>query len=92
MMLSKPEWTGVKNITSRNTNFGFQYIDLYNDLYKAKGRSAASFEFPFTQESFDFICAISVFTHMLPDEVENYVRQIALVLKPQGKAVMTFLY
>ncbi|MBK6817678.1 MAG: class I SAM-dependent methyltransferase [Saprospiraceae bacterium] len=80
----------VKNITSRNTNFRFQYIDLYNDLYKSKGRSAASFEFPFTQESFHFICAISVFTHMLADEVENYVRQIALVLKPQGKAVMTF--
>ena len=32
----------------------------------------------------------SVFTHMLPDEVENYLKEIARVLKPGGLCFSTF--
>lgn len=79
-----------KNISSRRPNFFFQFVDLRNDLYRHKGRNAAHFDFPFEPKSFDFICAISVFTHLLPEETENYFRQIRKVMKPGGYAVLTF--
>lgn len=88
-VLTGVEWC-KKNIAARNPNFSFQYIDLYNDLYNTRGIRAAEFVFPYPDQSFDFICAISVFTHLQPEETENYFRQIKRVLKPGGCAVLTF--
>lgn len=79
-----------KNISSTYPNFNFQFIDLYNDLYKSKGIRASTFPFPYADNSFDFACAISVFTHMLPDELENYLKELHRTLKNQGHAVLTF--
>lgn len=79
-----------KHIGTRKSNFRFQYIDLHNDLYKSTGIRAAEFVFPYPDQSFDFICAISVFTHLQVDETENYIRQIKRVLKPGGRVVLTF--
>lgn len=79
-----------KNISPTYPNFNFQFIDLFNDLYKSKGLRAATFQFPYSDDSFDFACAISVFTHMLPDELENYLTQLHRTLKNRGHAVLTF--
>lgn len=79
-----------KNISNRNPNFRFHFVDLHNDLYRHKGRNAAHFDFPYDKNAFDFICAISVFTHLLPEETENYFSQIRRVIKPGGHAVLTF--
>jgi len=87
-------YTGVewcqKHITGSKPNFKFQYIDLQNDLYKSSGMRASEFVFPYPDDAFDFICAISVFTHLQPGETENYIKQIKRVLKSGGKAVLTF--
>jgi len=86
--------TGVdwcqKHISSRKPNFRFQYIELHNDLYNTRGIRAAEFVFPYPDKSFVFICAISVFTHLQPEETENYIQQIKRVIKPGGRAVLTF--
>lgn len=79
-----------KNISSRFPNFHFQYIPLDNDLYRADGINAAQFQFPYPDQYFDFAIVISVFTHMLPAQVENYLQEIARVLKPGGTCVATF--
>lgn len=79
-----------KNISSRFPNFHFQYIPLDNDLYRAEGINAAQFQFPYPDQHFDFTIVISVFTHMLPTQVENYLQEIARVLKPGGTCVATF--
>ena len=79
-----------KNISNRKPNFRFQFVDLHNDLYRRKGENAAHFDFPYEKNSFDFVCAISVFTHLLPEETENYFRQIRRVIKPGGYTVLTF--
>lgn len=78
------------NITSRRPHFRFQYFPLHNDLYNQSSLKASQFIFPYTQHEFDFACAISVFTHMLPDEIENYFSQMERVLKPGATAVCTF--
>lgn len=79
-----------KKISSRFPNFKFTHIDLGNDLYKAGENNAAQFQFPYPADHFDLVILSSVFTHMLPEEVENYLHQISRVLKPGGQCFATF--
>jgi SAM-dependent methyltransferase len=48
------------------------------------------YEFPYLANSFDFVFLTSVFTHMMPAEFENYLAEIARVLKPGGRVFSTF--
>ncbi len=79
-----------ENITSRFPNFRFQYISLDNDLYRTDGGSAAQFQFPYDANRFDLAIVNSVFTHMVPEEVDNYLREIYRTLKPEGVCYATF--
>ena len=77
--------------TSEYPNFRFQHIDVYNKHYNPEGSCQASeYEFPFPDEHFDFVVLNSVFTHMLAEEVENYLSEIARVLRPGGRSLITF--
>jgi ubiquinone/menaquinone biosynthesis C-methylase UbiE len=74
-----------ENFTSRFPNFHFQKADVYNLSYNPEGRYLASqYRFPYRSKSFDFVFLTSVFTHMLPPDVTNYVEEIARVLKVGG--------
>lgn len=79
-----------RRISRRFPNFRFQFIGLGNDLYRPDGENAAAFRFPYADEDFDFAILTSVFTHMLPDEVANYLKEIRRVLKPGGVCFVTF--
>ena len=80
-----------EEITSRHPNFSFQWVDIYNRMYNPNGKCQASeFKFPYADESFDFIFLTSVFTHMLPAEIENYFAEIVRVLKKGGRCLITF--
>jgi SAM-dependent methyltransferase len=81
----------TKNITVRHPNFHFQIADVYNKGYNPKGRfNAAQYKFPFANASFDFVFLTSVFTHMLPQEMENYFAEIARILRGGGRCLITF--
>lgn len=83
------EWCQTQ-ITPRFPRFRFTVADVYNGLYRPDGRfQARDYVFPYPAESFDFVFLTSVFTHMLPADVDNYVRQIARVLRPGGRCLMT---
>ena len=79
-----------KHITVRHPNFRFKHVALQNDLYSMDGNTANDFRFPYPDDHFDFVFLTSVFTHMLPDEVENYFREIRRVLKKRGRCLATF--
>jgi SAM-dependent methyltransferase len=80
-----------KNITPRCPRFHFQLADIYNRAYNPKGKyKAAEYRFPFADESFDYIFLTSVFTHLLPKDLENYFSQIARVLKRGGNTFITY--
>jgi SAM-dependent methyltransferase len=84
------EWCR-KNITTRFRNFRFQTADIFNKYYNPKGRfKGAEYRFPYEDSTFDFIFLTSVFTHMLPDELENYMGEISRVLKPGGRCLINF--
>ena len=80
-----------QNISSRYSNFRFRHADVFNTYYNQKGKqNACQYRFPYSDESFELVIVKSVFTHMLPDDIENYFSEIARVLKNNGKWLMTF--
>jgi SAM-dependent methyltransferase len=79
-----------KNISNQHPNFTFQYIPLANDLYRPDGQDATKLNFPYVENRFDFAVLISVFTHFLPDEVQQYFAEIHRVLTTGGTCVATF--
>lgn len=75
-------------ITPRHPAFRFQHADLFSEAYNPHGRAVgAEYRFPFADHVFDFVYLGSVFTHMLPDDVTQYVREIARMLAPGGVCV-----
>ena len=80
-----------QHIARRHPNFQFRHADLYNKRYNPTGRvPARAYAFPFPDGSFDLVFLTSVFTHLLPEDTEHYVREIARMLAPAGRALLTF--
>ena len=80
-----------KNIGSRRSNFQFAHIDVRNLAYNPGGtHRAETYQFPFDERSFDLILLKSVFTHMRPPEVSNYLREVSRLLKSNGRCLATF--
>ncbi|MDH6359063.1 class I SAM-dependent methyltransferase [Parabacteroides sp. PF5-9] len=80
-----------KKISSNYPRFRFKHIDLKNDLYNLSTEEEAKhFVFPYAENSFDCVVLTSVFTHMMPEDVDNYLGQIASVMKKEGKCLATF--
>lgn len=84
------EWCR-RSITPQHSNFRFQVADLFNKKYNPGATERAeSFRFPYPEDSFDFVLLTSVFTHLLPDAVEGYLREIRRVLRADGTVFATF--
>jgi ubiquinone/menaquinone biosynthesis C-methylase UbiE len=80
-----------KKITARYSRFRFMHVDLKNDLYNLRtAREAKDFIFPYGDGEFDLVFLTSVFTHMVPGDLQNYLVQIHRVLKPGGTCFCTF--
>jgi SAM-dependent methyltransferase len=81
----------TRNITPRYPNFNFQLVDMYNQAYYPAGHQKASqYSFPYPDNSFDFVLLTSVFTHMLPFEMERYLSECVRVLKRGGRCFITY--
>jgi SAM-dependent methyltransferase len=80
-----------KNISENYPNFQFLHINLKNDLYNLNTeKEAKNFVFPYKNDDFDLIILTSVFTHMIPEDMENYLFEINRVMKIGGKCLVTF--
>ena len=80
-----------RTINRRHPNFRFTHVDLRNEMYNREGSiEPSSFVFPYPDADFDLVFLFSVFTHMLPADVERYLSEIARVLRPGGRSLMTF--
>jgi SAM-dependent methyltransferase len=80
-----------ENLGRTRKNVRFASVDLFNRYYQDTGSGhARNFCFPFDDNSFDIVFASSVYTHMLPDEVANYLRESRRLLPRDGRAIATF--
>jgi SAM-dependent methyltransferase len=81
----------VENISARHPHFHFQIADVFNPHYNARGNHRAEdYKFPFEGGYFDLATIGSVFTHMLPNGVDNYLGEVARVLRKGGKCLASF--
>jgi SAM-dependent methyltransferase len=91
-----PERVGwcQEHISPRFPNFRFQLVSLWNSRYSpdASLPLPSAFRFPYQDESFDFVFAQSVFTHLMPDASANYLREIRRVLRPSGISFTTWFW
>ena len=79
-----------RHITPRFPQFHFQIADIYNKQYNPRcGLQARDYHFPFSDEEFDIVILISVFTHMLPPDVEHYISEISRVLRPGANCIFS---
>lgn len=80
-----------QNIARRHKNFKFEHIDVRNLAYNPNAaQRAEAYMFPFEDHSFDLILLKSVFTHMRPSEVSNYLSEVARLLNSDGRCLATF--
>jgi SAM-dependent methyltransferase len=80
-----------RHVTPRHPGFRFQVADVRNPRYNPAGATAASeYRFPFPDQSFDFVFATSVLTHLREPDAANYLREIGRVLRAGGRSLVTF--
>lgn len=80
-----------RHLAGERPSFRFHHLDVYNAEYNPRGRlSPSQVAFPFEADSLTVAFAISVFTHMLPPDVDHYVAEISRVLDGSGRALLTW--
>ena len=80
-----------RKISAQHPSFRFQLADIRNGQYNPTGsQEARAYTFPYPDREFDLALAASVFTHMVPGEIERYVSEAARVLKPGGRLLASF--
>lgn len=83
-------WNTV-NISGVSPSLVFHHLDVRNSTYNPEGRvEPVNASFPFPDGSFSFAFATSLFSHLLADGTKRYLEELRRVLRPDGRAVLTF--
>ena len=77
-------WTSAHLTDER---FSFVHHDYWNATYNPGGERFR--RLPADDKWADIVILKSVFTHLLPDDVTHYLREIRRVLRPSGTALIT---
>jgi SAM-dependent methyltransferase len=73
------------------SNFKFIHLNHSNPMYVNEQPNDLE-EWPIGNDSIDMATAVSVWTHLREEEAKFYFKEIKRVLKPGGKAIITFFY
>lgn len=80
-----------RSIGMKHPRFRFRHANLANTAYNPRGsQRAAGFRFPYADGEFDFAFLGSVCTHLLAEEVGHYLRELARMLRPGGKCIISY--
>ncbi len=75
----------------RDRGFEFIHFNVQNATYAADQDRELK-PWPVSSNSMDLVCALSVWTHLSESDAKYYFKEMARVLKPGGKAVISFFY
>ena len=79
------------NITPKYPHFLFEHANILNKEYNPRGTlESKKYPFLYADNTFDFIFLTSVFTHLLPEDMEHYFSEISRTLKSGGRCFITF--
>jgi SAM-dependent methyltransferase len=80
-----------QNITSKRPEFVFERFDIWNAKYNPVGPNLGSdYRWPYEDNTFDVVVAMSVYTHLMPRDAAQYVSEVGRILKPGGRSLMTW--
>lgn len=80
----------TRNISPAYPSFRFMHLDIANALYNPDGYIKGSeIALPFANGSFDFAIMTSVVTHLPPNEIEPYFREISRLLDLGGRLFLS---
>ncbi len=79
-----------ENLTPVAPTFTFVHHDVFHESYNPGSNKPRSRSLPASNESATLLIAHSVFTHILQDDVEHYLREFARIMRPDGVARATF--
>ncbi len=67
------------------------HADIKNSYSNKDGKlDSSSYALPFDDNTFDFVFLTSVFSHLKPDAVEAYLKEIFRVLTPGERSFITY--
>jgi SAM-dependent methyltransferase len=85
------EWCRENLASLRPDRFEFVHLDVRNDRYNPTGElDPTTVKLPARRRSADVAILLSVFTHMYPDQIRHYLKEVRRILKGRGRALMTF--
>jgi SAM-dependent methyltransferase len=80
----------TENIESQHPNFRFVHLDMANDRYNPNGTlDGSALRLPVEDASADVVNLWGVFTNMVPEHVQAFVREIGRILRPHGQCFLT---
>jgi SAM-dependent methyltransferase len=80
------------NLTPHDPNFAFLHHDVFNLGLAPSNTRRSTAPFPCTESSFSLVLAHSIFTHLVQDQTEYYLREVARILTPGGIAYTTWFF
>jgi len=82
------------HVAPGDARYRFVHFDVRDKLHNPDGSTdATTVRLPADDASIDLAVLFSVFTHMLPRELEHYLGELRRVLRADGRALVTcFLY
>lgn len=84
------DWCAA-TIGRRQPRYRFVHANIYNSAYWRRGAmNAETWLRTFDETNFDCVIVKSVFTHMLPEELQMYLSDLPRRLKPRSRALLTF--
>ncbi len=75
----------TKNVAALDGRFTFLHWNAHNELYNTDGVPLSQFARLPTDQTFDLICAFSVFTHQCPSDSHDLLRLLLTQIRPTGK-------
>jgi SAM-dependent methyltransferase len=69
--------------------FEFIHLNVNNPAF-APSQKSKKLPWPLDRSSFDLVTALSVWTHLNEEDALFYIKEVSRVLKPGGKAIITF--
>ena len=81
----------TKHISPKYPNFRFRFTGSFKKFNNTSHKTnKGNFVFPYDDERFDFVFFNSVFTHIMPAEVEQYLNETGRVMKSGATSLMFF--
>jgi SAM-dependent methyltransferase len=87
-----PELIAFLQSNVTDDRFTFYTSNTQNAMYNPKGKPLSEkTRLPLEEESFDFICLFSVFTHLAPNDYVGMLKLLRRYIKPEGRIFFSLI-